>query len=168
MKHIFYNRLKRVIPGIAKETTLEELNLKFEEARSNPDLVFLTSRFRYMDIVKMAKELVNEGVFNHGQLSGLSYVNAWKAVQAAAESPPGADDLEQAPRCHKDGAHKLGTLGSPLPEARLPTSTSGTAISSFDLLLEEHLKYQKLHLRHLQHCLSSTQPRPSNLPAQCE
>jgi hypothetical protein len=144
MKQKVYYKLRRLIPGIAKDTPLKELDLKLKEAQSNPYMVALMSEFGYKRVLAVAKTQVARGLFNPGERSSSSYASACQAVRISAESCVlGVDHLQQAPRCHKDDAHEPATLGSPLSDASLPTSTFETAISNFDLLLEAHLTISK-------------------------
>jgi hypothetical protein len=125
---MFYNRLRCIIPGTTWKTSSHELELKLKAAQSHPDMVSLISRFRYEDVVRMARLLSKQGVFNVGNQS-LSYIEARAAVRAAAKSrPSGAEDRGQAFGSHEDGVWKLGTLRSNVSEADLPTPTSETAM----------------------------------------
>jgi hypothetical protein len=55
----------------------------------------------------------------------------------------GADDLGQAPGSREDGVQDPQTLVSTVSEARIPTPAPKTAITSFDLLLKDHLEISK-------------------------
>ena len=140
IRSMFYNRLRRIIPGTTWKTSSHELELKLKAAQSHPDMVSLMSRFRYEDIVDMARQLSKQGIFNVGKRS-LGYREARAAVGAAAKShPSGAENWGQASESHEDGVWKLGTLRSTVSEADLPTPTSETAMKSFDQLLKDHLE----------------------------
>lgn len=147
-----YEILKYVIPGAAVGTTLEQVDLKLKEARSDPRMKKLLCQYNYEKVLDVAAVLVNKGVFEVNQGSTLSYVAACRAAKIAkGDLTEDKDDLEQSPESGKENTSAFRSLrssaseanASTTPEAKKSIETSDTATKQFDLLLQEHLKASK-------------------------
>lgn len=140
IRQIMYNKLKRIIPGTTKTTPLDMLEFKLEEARSNPDMVALISKFTYEEICEVAKEFVAEGLLDFAQPPD-GYVSASKAAREAAIQASTVTDVPDESRGYD--SRRLEAIQSAVTKDELPISTSGTGVTGFDQLLKDHLEVYK-------------------------